>query len=160
MVLEACFKPRLTEPNTNQDLFAHAESLLGHAVIQRSTSLRSRGQISSVYQQQRLKNSGSWSLSSPTCDGHKWQESTCCKQVNNTKRASATGLWERPFSFGLCTFIRECGWACESLLWISERSRWRPTFTTMLSVLTCPPTAPLTWGLLLQLWGLRFQCKL
>lgn len=125
MVLEACFKLSLTEPNTNQDLFAHAESLLGHTVIQKSTSLRSRGEISSLYQQQRLKNNGSWSLSSPKCDGHKWQESTCCKQVNNTKRrASATGLWERPFSFGVCTFIRECGQACKSLLWISERSRW------------------------------------
>lgn len=124
MVLEVCFKPSLTEPNTDEDLFAHCRSLLGHTVIQKITSLRRRGEISPVYQQQRLKNSGSWSLSSPTCDGHKEQGNTCCKQANTKRRAYATGLWESPFSFGLCTSIRECGWTCKSLLWISERSRW------------------------------------
>lgn len=120
-----------------------AGTLLSHVVIQKTTSLRSRGEISSVCQQQRLKNSGS--LSSPTCDGHKRQESTCCKQGNNTKRrADATGLWERPFSFGLCTFLREFGWACKGLLWISERSRWLTYIHQGAECLTCSTTALLT----------------
>lgn len=123
MVLEGYFKPSLTVPNTDQDLFAHCrKSLLDHTIIQKTTSLTSRCEISSVYQQQRLKNSGSWSLSSPTCDGQKWQESTCCKQGNNTIRAYAT-YGKDLFLLG-CAYLSECGRACKTLLWISERSRW------------------------------------